>query len=256
MRGLKDKVVIVAGVTSGIGEATAVRLAEEGAKLVVAGRTVSACERIAEDIRSNGGAAEAMYYDQGEEQLISELIAKTVDRYGSIDALVCNAAELRKEVVQFDLDIGHMSAEIWERLFKINVIGYALLVREAIPHMLAAGGGSIVLISSETAKIGRDTRHCYATTKAGVESMARQIAETWGQQGVRCNAIAPGMVMTEKATRDVPKEFLEDMKSRLRSPRLGRPSDIAAAVAFLISDDGEWVTGQAISVNGGMLYRS
>lgn len=256
MRGLKDKVIIVAGVTSGIGEATAVRLAEEGARVVVAGRTVSACEVIAENIRKAGGEATALYYDQGEEQLIADLIDNTIKTYGRLDGLVCNAAELRKEIVSRDLDVAHMEVEIWERLFKINVIGYGLLAGKAIPHMLAGGGGSIVLISSEMAKIGNKVRHCYGATKAGVESMVRMITETWGQQGIRCNAIAPGMVMTEKASKDVSEEFLDRMKSELKSPRLGKPGDIAAGVAFLLSDDGEWVTGQAISINGGMLYRS
>lgn len=255
MRGLKDKVIIVAGVTSGIGEACAVRLAEEGAKLVVAGRTIAACEGIAEKIRQSGGTAVAIYYDQSDEGLIGNLIAKTVETYGRLDGLLCNAAELRKEVVQHDVDIGHMKVEVWERLFKVNVIGYALLVREAIPHMLKNGSGAIVLISSEIAKMGRNTRHCYAVTKAGVEALVRQVAETWGKQGVRCNALAPGIVLTEKASKDITQELLNDMKSRLRSPRLGMSTDIAAAAAFLLSDDAEWFQGQAVSVNGGSLFR-
>lgn len=255
MRGLKEKVIIVAGVTSGIGEGIARRLSEEGAKLVVAGRSIESCKSIAEDICNSGGSATAMYYDQGDEALIASLIADTIEHYGRLDGLVCNAAELRKEVVQHDVDIGHMSPDLWERLFKINVIGYALLVREAIPHLIAAGGGGIVLISSEAAKMARNTRHCYSVTKAGVEAMVRQISETWGQQGVRCNAIAPGMILTEKATRDISEELLNQMKSRVRSKRLGKPSDIASLTGFLLSDDGEWLQGQVISVNGGSLYR-
>lgn len=255
MRGLKNKVIIVAGVTSGMGEATAIRLAEEGAKVVVAGRTVEACERIAENIRQSGGIAEALYYDQSEEGKIVALVATTVEKFGRLDGLLCNAAELRKEVTSNDGDLGTMSVELWERLFKVNTIGYALLMREAIPHMLKNGGGSIVLISSEAARMGMKNRHCYAVTKAGVEAMVRSVAERWGQEGIRCNSIAPGIVMTEKAQRDIAKELLDQMKSRLRSPRLGLSSDIAAAAAFLLSDDGEWVQGQVISVNGGSFFR-
>ncbi|MDY0013714.1 MAG: SDR family oxidoreductase [Rhodocyclaceae bacterium] len=255
MRGLKNKVIIVAGVTSGMGEATAIRLAEEGAKVVVAGRTVEACERIAESIRQSGGIAEALYYDQSEEAKIVALVAATVEKFGRLDGLLCNAAELRKEVISNDGDLGNMSVELWERLLKVNTIGYALLMREAIPHMLKNGGGSIVLISSEAARMGMKNRHCYAVTKAGIESMVRSVAERWGQEGIRCNSIAPGMVMTEKAQRDIAKELLDQMKSRLRSPRLGLSTDIAAAAAFLLSDDGEWVQGQVISVNGGSFFR-
>lgn len=256
MRGLKDKVVIVAGVTSGMGEAAAVRLAEEGAKVVVAGRSIDACERVAENIRKSGGIAEALYYDQSEESKIISLVANTVDKFGRLDGLLCNAAELRKEVTSNDNDLGSLSVELWERLFKVNTIGYALLMRESIPHMLKAGGGSIVLISTEAARMGMKNRHCYSVTKAGTEAMVRNVAERWGQEGIRCNSIAPGMVMTEKAQKDIAKELLDQMKSRLRSPRLGLSKDIAAAAAFLLSDDGEWVQGQVISVNGGSFFRN
>lgn len=255
MQRLRDNVIIVAGVTSGIGEASAVRLAQEGARLVIAGRTLDACERVAENIRKAGGTAVALHYDQGDEELIARLIARSVETYGRLDGLLCNAAELRKEIVQRDLDVTHMEVEIWERLFRINVTGYALLMREAIPQMLRHGGGAIVLMSSDIAKMGMAQRHCYAATKAGVEALVRQVAERWGKEGIRCNAISPGMVMTEKAAKDAPQTFIDDMKARLHSPRLGKPEDIAAAVAFMLSEDAEWVQGQVLSVNGGLIYR-
>lgn len=255
MRGLKDKVIIVAGVTSGIGEAAAIRLAEEGAKVAVAGRTVSACEQVAENIRKTGGIAEAFYYDQADESLVAQLITKTVEKFGRLDGLLCNAAEVRKEIASKDLDISTMDVAIWERLYKVNVIGYALLMKEAIPEMLKNGGGAIVCVTSDASRFGQKIRHCYATTKAGDESLVRQVAERWGTEGIRVNSLAPGMVMTERAYKNLDQAYLDNMKTLLKTQRFGKPTDIAAAAAFLLSDDAEWIQGQVLSVNGGLIYR-
>lgn len=256
MRGLKDKVIIVAGVTSGIGEECCMRLGEEGARVVVAGRTVAAFERVAENVRKAGGIAEGIAYDQAEAATITQLMRKTVEKFGRIDGLLCNAAETRKEIAGRDLGVASMEPEVWERMYKINVVGYALLVREALPYMLRnENGGSIVCVTSDASRWTQPIRTCYGGTKAADEALVRYVATQHGRQGIRCNSLAPGLILTERVEINLTEEYKKAVLDKVYSPRLGKPSDIASAAAFLLSDEAEWVQGQVLSVSGGLYFR-
>jgi NAD(P)-dependent dehydrogenase (short-subunit alcohol dehydrogenase family) len=258
VRGLADRVMLVAGGATGVGAATASRLAAEGAKVVVGDINTGGAEKTAQAIEEAGGTAIAVGYDQGDEASIAQLVARTVDHYGALHGVLGNAADLRPEVHGRDLDLLEMDLAIWHQTLRVDLIGYALLVRESLPHLLSAGGGGIVLTTSDSVRSAEPTRPAYAAAKAGVNTLIRHVATRWGKEKIRCNAVSPGLIMGETGRKwadRLGQEWLDQVSSKIRSPRVGAPEDIAATVAFLLSDDGEWITGQVWSVNGGAYCR-
>lgn len=254
MTGLSGKIIVVAGAATGIGLATAHRLAKAGAKVVLGDVNEEGVQRGAEAIRDTGGEAIAIGYDQACEASTASLIDQAVAHFGHLDGLHANAADLRQETFGRDIDVSRMDVAIWERTLRVNLIGYAVLIRSALPHLVKRGGGSIVCTTTSTGSppIGRDTAPvAYSASKAGINAMCRHVASRWGPEGIRCNAVAPGVVLTETARAVMPAEFIAELESGLRSTRLGVPDDIAATVAFLLSDDAAWVNGQIWGVNGG-----
>jgi NAD(P)-dependent dehydrogenase (short-subunit alcohol dehydrogenase family) len=255
MRGLHGKVVLVAGAATGIGAATATRLAEEGARVAVGDIDFDRAQETADAICRADGEAIAIRYDQSDESSIALLVRAVTDHYGALHGVHCNAADLRAEVLQRDRNVMNMSADLWAHLLKVNLIGFGLIVREALPHLLAAGGGGIVCTSSDAPELGMSSQPAYAVSKAGVNALVRHVASRWGKEGVRANAVAPGLVLSEKVAGDATPASLEKMLDSTRSPRLGEPADIAGAVTFLLSDDGAWVNGQIWGIDGGLVYR-
>ncbi|MCP5364468.1 MAG: SDR family oxidoreductase [Hyphomicrobiales bacterium] len=254
MNGLADKIIVIAGAATGIGLATARRLAAEGAKVAIGDINAVGAQEAAQQICDAGGEAIAIQYDQACEISTEKLIGQAIAHYGRLDGMHANAADLRQEIFSRDVDVLRMDVAIWERTLRVNLIGYATLIRAALPHLLERDGGSIVCTTTSTNSppIGRDTAPvAYSSSKAGVNAMCRHVASRWGQEGIRCNAVAPGVVLTETAIAVTPPEFIEELKAGLRSPRLGVPEDIAGAVAYLLSDDGAWINGQILGVNGG-----
>lgn len=254
MNGLADKVIVVAGAATGIGLASATRLAIEGAKVAIGDIDGRGAEEAARTICEAGGDAIAIAYDQASEESSASLIEQAVAHYGHLDGLHANAADLRQEIFGRDIDVLDMDVAIWERTLRVNLIGYATLIKSTLPHLIARGGGSIVCTTTSTNSppIGRhEAPVAYSSSKAGVNAMCRHVASRWGQEGIRCNAVAPGVVLTDTAKAVMPKEFIDELKAGLRSTRLGIPADIASTVAFLLSDDGAWVNGQVLGVNGG-----
>jgi NAD(P)-dependent dehydrogenase (short-subunit alcohol dehydrogenase family) len=144
---------------------------------------------------------------------------------------------------------------VWERTLRVNLIGYAVLVREALPHLLEAGGGAIVCTSSAASELGQISQPAYAASKAGINTLVRHVASKWGAQRIRANAVAPGIVLSETALASQTPASLEKLREGTRSDRLGAPEDVAAAVAYLMSDDGAWLTGQVWGVDGGLVLR-
>ncbi len=144
-----------------------------------------------------------------------------------------------------------MDAAIWRRTLEVNLIGYAHTCRTAIPLLLESGRGAIVNTSSGAAFVGEAVRPAYAASKAGINALTRHIASRWGKEGIRCNGVSPGMVLSETGLATMSEEFKAAGLAGNRSTRLGRPSDLAAAAAFLLSDDAEWINGQTWSIDGG-----
>ncbi|BBX62545.1 putative short-chain type dehydrogenase/reductase y4lA [Mycobacterium saskatchewanense] len=255
MRALDDKVILVAGGGSGIGAAAACRLGQEGATVAVGDLDADAARDTAGKIESAGGRAIGLCYDQGDEESIKKLVQSTTKTLGGLHGVHANAADLRPEHLKADRALLQMDVATWTRTLSVNLVGYAVIIRESLPHLLAAGGGAIVCTSSSASQQGLPAQPAYAASKAGIESLVRHLATRYGRDGIRANAIAPGIVLTEAARRAQTEESMAAFRASTHSPRVGVPEDIAAAVAYLMSQDGEWVNGQVWEIDGGMVYR-
>jgi NAD(P)-dependent dehydrogenase (short-subunit alcohol dehydrogenase family) len=197
----------------------------------------------------------AFHFDLADEESCQALIRACVDSYGGIDGLANVGADLSPERSARDLDLLGMSEEIWERFMDVNLLGYTRTIRAALPHFVAQRNGAIVNTSSAAAHLGEGVRPAYATSKVAIHALTRHVARRWGGDNVRCNAIAPGPVVTDSSAHyaDHP-----DFKAFIASTALGRggtPAEVASIMALLLSDDGAWVTGQVWSVGGGQMMR-
>ncbi len=255
MRGLEGRVVLVAGGAGGIGTATCTRLGEEGASVMVADLNGDAAAAVAESIRDAGGRAESMTIDLRDEQSVAAAVQETADRFGSLDVLHANAADLSPETIGQDSDAASIPLDAFDRTIAVNLRGHLLCARHAIPKLLEKGGGALVFTSSAAAFAGEPERPAYAMAKSGLGGLVRHIASRWGKLGIRANAVAPGLVLTDTIRESLDPAFRDMALGVTRSARLGTPEDIAAMVAFLASDDASWITGQVISVDGGAVLR-
>jgi NAD(P)-dependent dehydrogenase (short-subunit alcohol dehydrogenase family) len=255
MQGLDGKVVVVAGGGSGIGAAAAGRLAEEGASVVVGDIVAPNAQAIAGEIRANGGTAVAAEFDISDDDSVAGLVAAAVAEFGGLDLLHANAADLSADVIMRDSDAVAVELGVFDRTIAVNLRGHLLCTRHAVPEMLKRGGGAIVYTSSAAGHVGEPERPSYAMSKSGINALMRHVSSRWGREGIRANCVAPGLILTKAVRDNADPEFREYALRLGRSPRLGDPEDIAAAVAFLMSDDASWITGQVISVDGGATIR-
>jgi NAD(P)-dependent dehydrogenase (short-subunit alcohol dehydrogenase family) len=251
-RGLDRKVAVVAG-AGGIGGATALRLAQDGCRVVLGDQAIEAAERVVREIAAGGGEAIAATYDQADEASVAALIQAAVGAYGQLDFLHANAYDA--QLLADDSDAMSIDLGVFDATLDVNLRGYLLLTRSALPHLLRSRG-AIVYTSSGAAYAGEPIRMAYAVSKAGINALMRHVATRWGKEGVRANSICPGLVLVESVKARRSPEALDAMLTAHRSWRLGKPEDIAGMVATLFSADGEWITGQAISVDGGISMRA
>jgi NAD(P)-dependent dehydrogenase (short-subunit alcohol dehydrogenase family) len=251
---LIGKSAVVAGASTGIGRATALRLASEGAKVVVGSPAFEQklIDSLVEEIRAAGGEAYGQAFDAADEASIAALVNLAVEKFGGIDAVHANFADLG--VIFQDSDAVSVTDEVLERTLDVNLKGMVRLTRHAVPLLLKRGGGAMIYSSSSASIIGENTRPCYAMAKAGINALVRHGASKWGKDGVRFNAILPGLVITPEKKSSMPEEIQKMALAGGRSTRLGEPEDIAAMVALLASKDGEWINGQAIRVCGGASF--
>jgi NAD(P)-dependent dehydrogenase (short-subunit alcohol dehydrogenase family) len=223
--------------------------------VVVGDLNGAAAEQVAGRIASGGGRALGCPSDISDEQQVRDLVERAVKEFGQLDIFHANAADLAPDNIGRDNDAVDIPLEVFDRTIAVNLRGHLLGARHAIPEMLKRGGGALVFTSSGAAFGGEPTRPAYAMAKSGINALVRHIASRWGKEGIRANAVAPGLVVTDTMRSNVSPEFLDQYLQATRSRRLGRPEDIAAMVAFLASDDGEWVNGQVFGVDGGALLR-
>jgi NAD(P)-dependent dehydrogenase (short-subunit alcohol dehydrogenase family) len=253
----EGKVALIVGGATGLGAATCRRLAAEGAAVAIGDINVAQAASTAASIELNGGQAFAFEMDLRDESSVRGMIEATVSKFGGIDALDNNAADTSMKAAIGDSDVVSIDLALWDRIFSINLRGFVIACRYAIPAMLERGGGSIVNIASGSAISGEPDHVAYGCSKAGVVQLTRHIAVRWGKENIRCNAIAPGLVITEKllSLGDAYADFSDRILARALTPTLGAPEDVAATVAYLLSADARYVTGQLLSVDGGMFVR-
>jgi len=246
------KVAVVTGAGSGIGRATARLLASEGARVTVADLRVDAAEAVVAEITAAGGTARAQAVDVSDAGAVAAMISDTVAAYGGLDVLHNNAAALDQN--GRDQDVVTMDLDTWQRVLDVNLTGALLGCRFAIPAMLERGGGAIVNTASAAAYYGGTSLLAYSTSKAGLVALTRNVATAYGERGLRCNAVAPGVVVAREAQEALGGPMGERLRRYTTSHltgRLGYPEEIAAAVAFLASDDASFITGETLRVDGG-----
>ena len=249
MKRFDGKAALVTGGAGGIGEGIVARLVTEGARVAVADIDK---ERAAKVAAKFGEAAFAVEYDAGNEASVDAAIAETVSRLDGIDVLVNGAAATDPALQHADTTAPDIPLDVWRRVLAINLDGYMLGCRFAIPHMVRRGGGSIVNIASDSGLSGDVARIAYGTSKGAILTLTKYIATQHGHEGIRCNAVLPGVIMTEALVAAVPG-LAEFISPHVLTSRLGIPDDIAAAVGYFCSEDAAYVTGQCLSVDGGLL---
>ena len=251
MRGLENKVAIVAGGGRGIGAETARRLASEGAHVVIGDIMEEWAKETAASILVEGGKAIGVHLDGTSETSQAAIVASALDEFGGLDIFHSNLAG----GTEGDVDALNCSMEVLEKSFAINTKSHFIATQAALPAMLERGGGAMIYTSSGAASGGSPWQVAYPMTKNAIHALARHVASKWGKKGIRANVICPGLVMTEAVKIHMTDEQVEKGLKQVPHTRLGLPSDIAAAVAFLASDDGAWVNGQVWHVNGGTQMR-
>lgn len=250
----KHKVSVVTGSTGGIGEGIARRLAADGFAVVVSGRRVGKGEEIARQITDQGGKACFLPADMADPEACRRLIEAAVDRYGRLDVLVNNAGIFPIAEIQ------DATAEMWDRVFAINVRGPFLCAQAAIPHLKNQGGGSIINIGSTTPFRAGGDRVAYASSKGALLIMTKALARALLPDKIRVNWVAVGWVASEgeielrsqHASSGSGREFLDKVSAEAPLGRLETVEDIAAGVAYLVSDDASHVTGCELNISGGL----
>ena len=253
MARLAGKIIVVTGAGTGIGAGIARSAAREGARVLLADIDAAAAAAVAVEITDAGaGAAHVKHMDLSDERSVRAMVDEAVDRWGGLHAIVNNAADT--SLTARDLGIETIDLEIWDRTMAVNLRGTMLACRYAIPALRASGGGAIVNIASGAALRGGPGLTAYGVSKAAIVTLGQYIAAQHGHEGIRCNTIAPGIILTPK-TQDVfgGDEAWPKIMPHMLSPRLGVPEDIAAAVLWLISAEGAYVNGQCISIDGGQM---
>jgi NAD(P)-dependent dehydrogenase (short-subunit alcohol dehydrogenase family) len=252
MRKLEGRVAVITGGGSGIGEASALRLAAHGAAVSVVDISEDNAVRVADFITSQGGRALAIHADVSEEAQWPAIIGRTVDEWGRLDVLHNNAALVRHDIFVRDGTVTEMDVEVWEAVMAVNLRGPMLGTKHAVPAMIAGGGGSIINMSSGSSRLGDTERSAYGASKAGVNALTLYTSTQYGLDGIRANAILPGLVLTPAAASNLADGFRKIIESNLLTPYVGVPGDVANLVAFLASDESRYITGQLIPINGGM----
>jgi NAD(P)-dependent dehydrogenase (short-subunit alcohol dehydrogenase family) len=244
---LTGKVALITGSTKGIGRSIAEELARCGARVVISSRKAEACEQVAAELKAKGYETLAVPCHVGRKEDLQHLVDTTLQTWGRIDVLVCNAAT--NPVYGTTLEI---SDDAWDKIMQTNVKGTFWLANMVLPQMAERGEGSVILLSSIAGLRGNTVIGTYGVSKAAEAALARNLAVEWGPKGIRVNSIAPGLIRTDfaQALLDDPERVrVAEQKTPLR--RIGDPVDIAGVAVFLASPASAYVTGQLIVADGG-----
>jgi len=242
MRGLKDKVVLITGSANGIGKCTALRFAEEGAKVIVADFVDGSAT--VKEVEALGSTAVYVQVDVASAESVKNMVDKAIQAFGKVDVLINNAG------ITKDAMMKKMTKDAWDAVISVNLTGVFNCTSAVLPSMLEQKSGVVLTSSSIVGIYGNMGQTNYAATKWGVIGMTKSWAKEMAKNGLRFNCVAPGFVGTEMVKK-IPAQVLQDrIIIKIPAGRLGEPEEIAAAFAFLASDDAKYINGAVLSVDG------
>ncbi|MGK7379074.1 SDR family NAD(P)-dependent oxidoreductase [Planococcus sp. 1R117A] len=243
MKRLKDKIAIVTGSTSGIGEATARLFAEEGAKVVIAGRRKEKGEQVAAEIRKDGGEAIFIQADMTQEEDIQKLVNSSIEAFGKIDILVNNAGRIiEKPFIE-------LTQEDWDQFVALDAFSYFRMMQLVLPHMEKQASGNIVNVTSLAAISVMPTHALYSFVKAGITHMSKVVAAEYADKGIRVNCLLPGVVYTEMIADNPNTPHMEKI---IPMGRMSTSEEQAKSILFLASEDSSYMTGTSMVADGGI----
>jgi NAD(P)-dependent dehydrogenase (short-subunit alcohol dehydrogenase family) len=245
---LEDKTALVVGAANGIGRATALAFAAAGARVACADVEAPGARATAAEIVNGGGQALAVHLDVTDGASCRAAVAATTERFGGLDVLLYGAADNDRTATVLELD-----EAAWDRVIRVNLTGAFLMVRAAIPAMIAGGGGSVILIASQLGRVGSPGRPAYCATKGALIQLAKVLATDHAAQGIRANTLSPGAIETRRMLQRW--KTMEDARAVMAPKhllgRLGQPEEIARAAVYLASDASAFMTGSDLLIDGG-----
>ncbi len=249
MKKLVNKVALITGASSGIGKATAERFVKEGAKVVIADHNLERAEKFATSLRDNQYHAQAIMFEASEVKSAVKAVDKTIELFGSIDCIVNNVggSNLAK-----DRDVERLDIKYFDEVMHTNLRSMIAIAQAALPYMKSSRQGTIINVASIGGLMGDFRGTLYGISKAGVINLTRYMATQYGKYGIRCNGVAPGLVLTPAAIENLSQEDRDIFLKYNSLPYAGRPEDIAGVITFLASEDARYLSGQTIIADGGM----
>lgn len=249
MKTVENKVALVSGATRGIGYASARILSRHGATVVITGHNAANLQQAVERLSGEGAEVQGMHQDASSLESCQEVVRNVIERYGRLDILINNAGgtDLRKDGPAAEVDLGY-----FDEAMHFNLRSMMATIREALPAMIRQGSGAIVNIASIGGLTGDFRGTLYGASKAAVINLCRYVATQYGKRGVRCNGIAPGLILTDAAIDNLDARTRDIFLRQNALDYFGVPDDVAAAVLFLASDASRYITGQTIVVDGGL----
>lgn len=248
MEHANQKTALVTSATRGIGLACALKLADQNIHVFLGVRRLDAAQEICDACREKGYRMTPVYFDASKKETYDSMVSDTIASAGRIDILVNNFGMGKPAE---DLDLVGGSSDAFFEILDLNLGSVYRICKLVIPHMVKQGSGSIVNISSIGGLIPDLTRIGYGVSKAAVNNITRQIAVQYARNGIRCNAVLPGLTATDAALKNMPEDFVASFLSHVPLNRMGKPEDIANAVAFLAGEESSYITGHILDVAGG-----
>lgn len=251
MRGLEDCVAIVTGAAGGIGRAICERFVAEGIKLVAADINEAALREFAGQLRDQGGDILPLAFDITSYEEVTAAVDKAVNHFGKLNVLVNNAGwDIAKPFLETEPDL-------WDKIIAINLRGPLNLHKAVLPHLIAAGGGKVINIASDAGRVGSSGESVYAACKGGLIAFSKTVARECARANIRVNVVCPGptdtaLLRSFVGEGEYGQKIYDKLQKAIPLKRLGRPDDIPGMIAFFASSDADFITGQVISVSGGL----